>query len=247
MPTITAQLDTVKRTPWLPDAQDGDGAVTDSKFSGIPWLAPGESWPVCKNCEAPMQLFVQINLDTIPAPYKGKFGDGLVQLFYCTSGDPHCESECENWFYNETAMLVRLVKPAGAAGSPATSPVAEAFPPKVITGWVAGDPELPEQTEIWDVLGLDIMDPKNEPWEDYIEENENDFLAESGEKLGGWPAWVQGMEYPACRRCGKAMELVFQLGCGEENIPYSFGDAGIGHITQCPDHKDILAFGWACG
>jgi hypothetical protein len=25
-----------------------------------------------------------------------------------------------------------------------------------------------------------------------------------------------------------------------------FGDSGIGHITQCPEHKEVLAFGWAC-
>jgi hypothetical protein len=26
-----------------------------------------------------------------------------------------------------------------------------------------------------------------------------------------------------------------------------FGDMGIGHITQCPEHLDVVAFGWACG
>jgi len=42
------------------------------------------------------------------------------------------------------------------------------------------------------------------------------------------------------------MELLFQIG-GSENIPYMFGDAGIGHITQSPDNENELAFGWACG
>jgi hypothetical protein len=42
------------------------------------------------------------------------------------------------------------------------------------------------------------------------------------------------------------MRLVFQVD-SEDNVPHMFGDAGIGHLTQCPDHKDVLGFGWACG
>jgi hypothetical protein len=41
------------------------------------------------------------------------------------------------------------------------------------------------------------------------------------------------------------MQFVFQI-ASEDNIPYMFGDVGTGHITQCPEHKNQLAFGWAC-
>ena len=41
------------------------------------------------------------------------------------------------------------------------------------------------------------------------------------------------------------MDLVFQLD-SEKNVPFMFGDAGVGHITQCPTHKDVVAFTWAC-
>jgi hypothetical protein len=34
-----------------------------------------------------MQLFVQLDLKTIPAELKGKFGSGLLQFFYCTGND----------------------------------------------------------------------------------------------------------------------------------------------------------------
>ena len=74
---------------------------------------------------------------------------------------------------------------------------------------------------------------------------EQDF-PRSGEKLRGWPAWVQSVEYPSCPECGRRMELLLQID-SEQNLPYMFGDAGIGHITQCPEHRDQLAFGWACG
>ena len=32
----------------------------------------------------------------------------------------------------------------------------------------------------------------------------------------------------------------------EDNVPHMFGDAGIGHILQCPDHPEQLSWGWAC-
>src|SRR5262249_10333174 len=66
----------------------------------------------------------------------------------------------------------------------------------------------------------------------------------NGDKLGGWPDWVQGVEYPNCSQCGQRMALVFQVD-SEDNVPFLFGDAGCGHITQCPDHKEVVAFGWA--
>ena len=41
------------------------------------------------------------------------------------------------------------------------------------------------------------------------------------------------------------MALVFQVD-SEDHVPFMFGDTGCGHVTQCPDHKDVVAFGWAC-
>ena len=68
---------------------------------------------------------------------------------------------------------------------------------------------------------------------------------EPGDKLAGWPAWVQGVEYPSCALCGSRMLQLFQVD-SEDNIPFMFGDVGCGNITQCPEHKEIVAFGWAC-
>ncbi len=84
-----------------------------------------------------------------------------------------------------------------------------------------------------------------------IEGGFSDGLAEtvataaSGDKLAGWPVWVQGMEHPSCPRCGRRMWLVFQLD-SEDHLPFMFGDMGTGHLTQCPEHLEVVAFGWAC-
>ena len=69
--------------------------------------------------------------------------------------------------------------------------------------------------------------------------------AASGDKLFGWPYWVQGVEYPGCPQCGERMEMVFQID-SQNNLPFMFGDTGCGHITQCPVHKEVVTFGWAC-
>jgi hypothetical protein len=41
------------------------------------------------------------------------------------------------------------------------------------------------------------------------------------------------------------MVYVFQVDA-EDHIPFRFGDADSGHITQCREHKEVVAFGWAC-
>lgn len=81
-----------------------------------------------------------------------------------------------------------------------------------------------------------------------IDEIQVEDIASAAEqdKLGGWPRWIQGAEYPTCPTCQNSMRVVFQID-SEDHIPYMFGDSGIGHITQCPEHHNVVAFGWACG
>jgi hypothetical protein len=69
-------------------------------------------------------------------------------------------------------------------------------------------------------------------------------LPYEGDKLGGWPRWVQWVEYPTCPECGATMALVLQID-SERTHPVSFGDLGIAHLTQCPNHPDVLRFAWA--
>ncbi len=180
------------RKAWKPVVEEGDGAVTASKYSGIPWLAPGEAWPGCKNCGKPMQLFLQLDLDAIPRELRGQHGQGLIQLFYCTSSKPNCEDACESYFGNTKAMCVRLVRPGPQCGSPKSSPVAEAFDAAQILRWEALPDEVPTHVELGE-LGVDTSGlPDELPG-----------MAAPGDKIGGWPHWIQGVEYGTCGVCGK--------------------------------------------
>lgn len=236
--SIPASIRPFKRSAFLPQVSEGDDTtLTASKFSGKPWLNKNEHWPVCQHCGKPMQLFVQLNLDTLPQSLQGEFGTGLLQLFYCTNTQSECEVECEAWLPFSQSVLVRVVQPNTEEALDTDIPdIENYFSAKPIIGWeeVQDYPNSLEGAE----LGIDLTD---EEWDDI-----NSDYPHSGDKLSGWPYWVQGIEYPNCPVCHQRMRLVFQLD-SESNLPFMFGDVGCGHITQCQTHKDQVTFGWACG
>ena len=201
-----------------------------SGFGGQPSLAPGVTNPTCPQCGDPMPLIAQVALESQPAPVIA--GEGLFQLFYCTrerDANP-CDTMLEGWAAFSDGYVARLV-PATPGG---TSPEVDTpFEPKRVTGWTPAD-DYPGWEELG-ALGADHGEPP-----DVVEP----FPLE-GEKLGGWPAWVQGIEYPSCPRCGTRMELVLQVD-SNKTIGTMWGDMGIGHVTQCPNDLEVLTFAWAC-
>lgn len=241
------------RLVWKPQTVEDDGQRDASKFSGTPWLAVGEDWPRCPGCKQPLQLFLQLNLAKLPEELEGRFGQGLLQLFYCVSYD--CDAACSSWEPFSPSHVVRVVRIDGAECRAVEVPEGQ-FPPRLIVGWEI-DADLPSTAE-HDLLGLayDYDFPAKKlriSWSEasLVMDDLDMDIAESigsalfGDKLGGWPHWVQGVEYPSCPRCGAVMQMLFQID-SENNLPYMFGDVGIGHITQCSEHKDVVAFGWAC-
>ena len=244
-----------RRPAWKPVLQDGDGPPTSSKFSGMPWISGDHPWPDCGLCRRPLQLFLQLNLEDLPQELGLVFGTGLLQLFYC------CRRECQGmggWepFRNDLSR-VRVVHPEGT-GSTSDIPGRDGyFPAKRMIGWTRFL-DLPKPCEHKDLglkytynftdatvklecvdLGLVFEDVRDA----YLAETIANSLL--GDKLAGWPAWIQNVEYPSCIRCERPMAHVFQVD-SECGVPFKFGDAGCGHITQCPEHKDVVAFGWSC-
>ena len=243
-----------RRPAWKPIVEDGDGSATSSKFAGVPWLDPGESVPKCAACGNLLQLLLQLDLGMLPSASSNQFGDGLLQLFYCT--DNQCDGEGWEPFSNEKT-LVRVVHPGGTGTRKDMSGASGEFPAKKIIGWQEFQdwPQSAEQEELglkytYDFKANTARLECNELGL-LFEHVRDDELAEkvssaqAGDKLSGWPYWVQGVEYPNCPRCNRRMVLIFQLD-SEDNLPFMFGDSGCGHITQCSEHKEVVAFGWAC-
>lgn len=247
-------LSSVRRPGWKPVVEEGDPALAASKFCGMPWTGPETNWPECKGCGEPLSLLVQLDLDALPEELSNRFGTGLLQLFYCVQEACHGEGGWEP--FSDVVSLVRVVHPTTDSAEPKPDEK-PSLPAKAIVGWERFE-DLPSPAE-HDEIGLkytydfedgtlriecpDVnLDVKQRMSECEAEEI---AIAVGGDKLGGWPAWVQGVEYPNCPICGARMVLVLQLD-SEDNIPFMLGDAGTGHITQCPEHKEVVAFGWAC-
>lgn len=241
--SVPAPLLEHARTAWRPDTARGPGRPDGSRLAGTPWISEGESHPACPHCGRPLQLFLQLDTADLPPALEGAFGDGLIQLFYCVTDDPQCDVECGAWEPFADSVVARLM-PRGPGG---LGLEAEGWAPHQILGWHALE-DVPNTEEAETTLDVDLTDEEREQaWASDV--------PHTGDKLAGWPAWIQGVEYPSCPQCGSRMRLVFQLDSGDFalaleggcHIPYSFGDAGIAHLTQCPKHHDMLAFGWACG
>jgi uncharacterized protein YwqG len=248
-------LDKVRRPAWKPVVEDGDGAANSSKFCGIPWTGSEAPWPTCGKCGEPLTPFLQLDLDDLPESVATRFGPGLLQLFYCVRDD--CQGDGGWEPFADDLSRVRVVHPDRSAPTAPTPSGVPQFPARLITGWTQID-DLPDPDEhdesgleytydfeagtlrlVCSEIGFDLKQPMSKGGAEDI------AVAEQGDKLGGWPAWVQGVEYPCCPRCERRMVLVFQVD-SEDNVPFMFGDVGCGHITQCPEHKDVVAFGWAC-
>lgn len=228
-------LSKFKRKAYLPQIKENaNNFSTSSKIGGFPYLRNENDWPICPNCKNNMQLLLQLNLNELPE----KEEEGLIQLFYCTTTEPYCESDLYAFEPFSKAVNCRKIMIEGES-SKIDPQIEELFNEKMIVGWEVVD-DYPHPVEYSD-LGIEL----------YLEE---DFALmdemQIGEvierdKLYGWPYWAQEVEYPNDRKTGIQMELLFQF-VSDDNLPYMFGDAGIGHLTQSSDDKNELAFGWAC-
>jgi uncharacterized protein YwqG len=231
------------RSAWQPVTEPCGPDEGISRYSGRPLLKTAESWPVCGDCDRPLQLFLQLDLSTIPEAAQQRLGlaSGILQFFYCTHSDG---TQGADWAPFSKAHFVRVLP--GDASEYATAPATPEWPAKpaylpanAITGWTLFE-DFPSPEEE-DELGMpEMSDTEYDAY--YMSEP---YLNAEGDKLCGWPNWVQDAEYPDCPECGRQMQMVYQLGSNSV-LNWMWGDAGIGHITQCPEHRSMLAFGWAC-
>lgn len=222
-----------QRPTWTPVTSHGDAGPEASKFGGIPFLPAGEDWPSCANCHQPMQLFLQLNADDtpIPMPYAG-----LLQFFYCVNPNRNCETDCEAWAPRARSTLLRIVPISADPRRLDALPDHARFPAVTIRNWTQAT-DFPS-VEDFDVAGIVFSDY-------LIGDIVRSYQPKEGDKLLGWPAWVQNADYQNCDRCGNTMNVIFQI-ASEDNIPYMFGDVGNGHISICTHHPEELVFAWAC-
>ncbi|MDP4145724.1 MAG: DUF1963 domain-containing protein [Bacillota bacterium] len=246
---FTKKIEKYKRKVWIPKIVNEEISLTTSKFLGTPVITDSFNWPICPNCGKKMQFFMQLNVLELPDEFKSFLGieEGLIQLFYCTTmespigfdfskGSPNfCDIDCETYFPFSKSIHARVIKDFNLTTSNNfdTQSISQA---KTIVAWeekydLPGIPDL-------ESLGVEV----NEEVIDLIYESGYPLV---GDKIGGWPLWFQNSDYPTCPICKKKMRYLVQLD-SEGNIPYVFGEYGVGLLTQCEEHKEILTFHWNC-
>ena len=193
---------------------------------------------------------LQLNLSRLPEPLVGRFGEGLLQLFMCP--DEHCHGVRAF----KGSNVVRLIQPHGtASGTPPAD--SDPYPAKIITGWSQIE-EYPHPEEavhggFWPLFESEYEFDEDESDEFDLSAECDDMHSElnlkypchEGDKLAGWPGWMNAPMYPDCPRCMQRMQFVVQIDT-HNNLAHQFGDNGIGYVTQCPAHTDVLAFGSSC-
>ena len=103
----------------------------------------------------------------------------------------------------------------------------------------------------WKMLETDYMD-----WSDLskdckqsiglkdYDDCSDELKPHPGDKLSGYPRWIQYSESAVCKQCNKEMKatnLLFQLSSYD-----IFGDAGCGFIQYCDTCNNQVGFFWQC-
>jgi hypothetical protein len=144
-----------RRPMWQPVTTRWKRTITSSRFGGEPWLMPDEDWPACPHCGRRKTFFVQLDLDELPDVLHGRFGSGLLQLFYCTNTEDHCDVDLPGWEAYAAVQTVRIVHPPPQGRSRKYRPSrADVFPVRFIKGWKTAE-DLPSSAES-EQLGLEF-------------------------------------------------------------------------------------------
>ena len=104
-----------------------------------------------------MQLFIQLNSNELPQEADKPFGEGYLQVFYCTNTEKECEIKTEAYFPFSKSTLVRVLSfDEKFSENNDQSPVKEELPEKLIISWEPQN-DYPSGEES-DELGIPLTD-----------------------------------------------------------------------------------------
>lgn len=225
-PKIPATLSALKRRAWYPTFEAGEEPnLLASKVGGVPWLAADEAWPELDG--EPMPLLLQVNFaDLVGASMTEP---RLLQIFYAPAGG------YDDWEPWTPTKHIRFVTPRGASLTNVMQAAGQGIPPHRITKFSVVD-EYPDGDELRS-LGVSIDDALSE----YFEEHNERRLST---KIGGYPRWLQGTQYPRCSRTRFPCGFIAQIDSSDRFV--DFGDAGVGYVFQSPAYADLMTMLWQC-
>lgn len=206
---------------------------TNSKFGGLPHLNQENEWPICNCCKNPMSFFMQLNLEKLSINYANN--KGLLQVFLCTQSDCNAALETYAPFCEGAVIRILNIEKSSAMANLGKHTIAT-FPERNISKWgMESDYPHPES---YDKIGIQL----NPETYDILADAE---IALEGDKLGGWPSFVQGHQEVYDPEDNTTYEYLFQID-SEDNLPFMFGDGGTAYIYYHPQKPEKLAMFWQC-
>jgi hypothetical protein len=183
-----------------------------------------------------MQLFVQLDSQDLPVDARTGFGDGVLQVFYCTNGEEDCEVLGHAHLPFSDASLVRMIPRQQADGFDALPVgIPDAFVEQALTGWqcMVDFPDRQETVAINEYVpdGMVALLQAHRP------------APHAGDKFLGWPHWVTDVDYPPCSCCKKPMKFIFQID-STDTLPFWFGNSGCAYVFQCENNPQVLTMSW---
>jgi len=234
---LEAALAEFREPAWVPVSRAERGPIDASKFGGVPWIAASEEWPCCGLCDSRMDLFLQLNSKDLPED-SPKLFEGLLQVFVCTHETYRAPCSVPHDSFAKWSCVRILVEPAGPVRY-VDPPEEDLFEEEHIVGWVRED-DFPDSGEL-ELRGVTLGERARS-----MQIDRKFAFPRAGDKLLGWAKWEQGVEIVGCSRCGQPMRLLFQIDACQ-GVPVMLGDGGIGWVSQCEHHPDVVTFNWSCG
>lgn len=223
---LASRLAAARRPCFEPVLEAGDGSPGDSKMGGTPLGDP----PVCKGCKQVMVLLLQLDTDALPEGAKVR-GKGPLQVFHCGRSCDYGDTKHSPGGVGVVLRMGLPKAPAKAEGKPKKGKAGVVVRGKAsrIVGFTPGF-DLPGRGDAGD-LKLDAKEMR------LMQEQRS----QGGDKLGGYPSWIQSPQPAECPTCSAPMQFIFQLSARLVD----FGDSGLGYLHQCEKHPAKLAFSWS--
>jgi ankyrin repeat protein len=215
-----------------------ESGPADSKRGGLPGLLEGERWP-CTPSGQPMAFVLQLDLDEVRAARGLELGSGVLQLFYSVEESP--------WGPFSPEGLVRIV-PKQALRAPGEVPAKLGREPsRYSSGLLPERPLRVQEAASRCAEDFPFREAGTKKWHRYaldlpVDSDALARLCRDGNKVGGYPKWIQDPEYPADPKTGRELSrLLLQL----EPDPVgelTWGDNGYLYVLQCPEEPTLVTF-----
>ncbi|NRA86187.1 MAG: DUF1963 domain-containing protein [Rhizobiales bacterium] len=189
----------------------------------------GEGIPICKQSGRSMHPILQIRVDELPEVPSAFKGFVLINIWMDLQGSELWRGTNGNGFLVRTYTDIENLVPLGFGYR--ESSALPTFP----VLWQKTTVEQPSWEDMADEVPTNVARASADDWffkSQYSSEQYHDFRSKYPIKVGGWPAWIQGSDWPKNAKYAFQVDSTFKGKLG-------LGDNGSFYIFKTPDNWEI--------